>query len=251
MSIGLLRQLWLASLVVLAACAADTTATGQFADQPLLTDVVLGHEELISACMSDAGFEYIAAVPNHAVVEQRHADHARAGRDPSEIDVEELMKQLPPDPNIAIMQSLSDLEQEQYGLIKQDCFWESYEAAWGVDPVELGQVFEQEAEETTNRLAVDPRTVSAEEEVLNCTADAGYTFKTVEDLVTFEARRTNETVTEINDAGRDVVRVDDPIWVAFQQEVDTFRAATSLCAEVFSEKMRVLSNEYFQPASGE
>ena len=108
-----------------------------------LRSTVLAHEELIAACMKEAGFDYVAIIPPDVLMEEARSLAEQRGEDP-EAAVDAL--DLPEDPNTKITDGLSPAELTAYekafwgqeggeGTLRDDegCYYSTYEEAWGVD----------------------------------------------------------------------------------------------------------------------
>lgn len=154
-------------------------------------ETVLAHEDAIAECMQEQGFDYVADVPADFQLEEAAVRAEHEGDDP-DAAVEELGSG--DDPNEGILEGLSESELEAwYDAVwgqEEDpsdigCFDSTYEAVWGVDPLDP----DDDASEIVDEIVADSRVVEAEEDYIACMGDRGYDVADLQDIFRLIDRR--------------------------------------------------------------
>lgn len=138
---------------------------------------VMEHEEAISACMAERGWEYVAALPADVLIQReivRAESEGRTAPDPAEIE-------LPVDPNQQIIAQLTEEAKQarasafwgdlDTGGSDPGCYVLTYQAVWDVD------LMDPEHEEIAANLEAtiesDPRVLRALDAYIACMAADG------------------------------------------------------------------------------
>lgn len=213
------------------------------------TDKILEHEQQISLCMKNAGFEYHAALPAFAVAEQAIINAIDAGGSKTDVDVAQILESHPPDPNMAALNAMSAAEAETFQVQKESCFSTTYQEVWGIDPAAIVAENEDEWAKIEEEIAADPRTHKAADDYARCMSEAGYDLRNTDDLVEYEITRTREVTQEITGGDPDVaVKASHPLWQAFETEMETLRTAIAPCTEAFNEANYAIVDEHHKAA---
>lgn len=210
------------------------------------TDKVLEHEQQISLCMKNAGFEYHAALPAFAVAEQAIINAIDAGGDKTDVDVAQILESHPPDPNMAALNAMSEAEAETFLVQKESCFSTTYQEVWGIDPAAIVAENEDEWAKTEEEIAADPRTHQAADDFARCMLEAGYDFKTTDDLVEYEIKRTREVIHEITGGDPNIpAKNTHPLWQAFEAEWETLESEIGPCKKAYIDTNNAIFNEHY------
>jgi hypothetical protein len=239
----------IASLVACSGCSADAEAPAdeEAASTESLRKTVLHHEELIAACMRAEGFDYIAAVPFDVILEETRAE-AEANGDDVAAALEAV--ETPEDPNDAIVRALTEDEQLAYADAYWGtdevggCYYSTYEEAWGVDIVELAGDLDDKLTDAEDRIAADPRVIEAKEAYVACVRDGGYLVASVDDINAYRSKHEAATVEAIQAGGQVDIHPDDPLWQAFEEEMDEFLALRDSCEADYLEVVQPIENDY-------
>ncbi len=192
------RLLVVAVFVAAAATVPALLQPAAFSDESQsLRDKVLQQQKLVAECMKDRGFEYIATLPNDLVVEEaRHAAQL-AGRD-AEAAVEEASRNLPPDPNEALISPLPLEQQKAWG----DALWGTDETA-GCSDSTFSSAFkvnmadeEDEAALILAQVRSSPSVQAAEKAYIGCMKEQGYAVTSVDGIYEHVGRQVENLDTQ-------------------------------------------------------
>jgi hypothetical protein len=211
-----------AATVGLAVALLRTPDTARPDATQVMRDTSLAHERLIADCMRQQGFDYTAAVPADVAVEAaRHAANA-AGADVAAA-VRDAQRQAGPDPNDAVLAAMTPQRQAAWGdalygtATTPGCYYGTYKAAWGVDPLTLGT----QGEQLTARVEADPAVRAALTTYLACMADRGFAVADAFDLPNVVERRgTGRTDAEVTRLRADAEAAQALCLPAYQRVYD-------------------------------
>lgn len=255
----LMPAIWcLAAAALVGTALASCSSTPEAAEDEQLTDLrntVLAHEELIAACMKQAGFDYVAVIPADVLMEEAHWLAEQNGEDP-EAAVGAL--NLPEDPNTKITDGLSPTELKAYekafwgtesdGSVSDGnndgCYYSTYEEAWGVDIVAMAPEFAESVQDANQRIEADPGVIQAKEDLLRCMTAKGYELDTFDDTQYYRVKSEEQMATEIRDAGFKDISTDNPIFVRWESEMAAYDSAFSECEESYLEIVEPIENRY-------